>query len=163
MMDLPVVPDSYFQSISIVVHRYSKDIRRLSWKAQRLPGPRMLRAVLSRLLAGGIPSMRIKYVLAIFLLLTTPVYAQTGTTKNLTQLNTEINSQFPDQTIGAVTPYIFRQLQLDLAASSVLGQSYAGSPTMTGNWTFNPTSGNALTANITNGVSGQLFNFSRTL
>lgn len=69
--------------------------------------------------------MQIKATIAILFLLTTPAYAQTGTPKSLTQLNTEINSQFPDQLTGAITPYILRQLNLDMVASAVLGQSAA--------------------------------------
>ena len=64
--------------------------------------------------------MRIKYIIAALLLLTAPAYAQTGSVKTLTQLNTEINTQFPDNATGAITPFVFRQLQLDLAASGVL-------------------------------------------
>src|ERR1019366_8071045 len=61
----------------------------------------------------------------ILLLLTAPAYAQTGTPLTATQLNTEINTKFPDQNLGAITPYILRQFNLDLVASSVLGQSTA--------------------------------------
>jgi len=49
-----------------------------------------------------------------------PAYAQTGTLQTATQLNTEINSKFSDQNIGAITPYILRQFNLDMVASSVL-------------------------------------------
>ena len=61
--------------------------------------------------------MRIKSIISILLLLTAPAYAQTGTAKNLTQLNTEVNSQLPDQNVGTITPYVLRQLELDFAAS----------------------------------------------
>ena len=61
--------------------------------------------------------MQIRFILIAFMLLTAPAYAQTGTAKNLTQLNTEINSQFPDQNVGTITPYVLRQLELDFAAS----------------------------------------------
>src|ERR1017187_1072034 len=65
-------------------------------------------------------SMRRRIFLALALLaLISPAHAQTGTTQTATQLNTEINSKFPDQTVGAITPYIFRQLTLDMVASSV--------------------------------------------
>jgi hypothetical protein len=65
--------------------------------------------------------MRIKYFALIVALLlgVVPACAQTGTNQTAAQLNTEINSKFPDQNVGAITPFIFRQLTLDMVASSV--------------------------------------------
>jgi hypothetical protein len=47
----------------------------------------------------------------------TLAYAQTGTPKSIIQLNGETNSSFPDQSSGAITPYILRQQQLDVIAT----------------------------------------------
>lgn len=61
---------------------------------------------------------KIAAFLALLLALTTPTFAQTGSQKTVTQLNTEVNSQFADQVIGAITPFVMRQMLLDLVASS---------------------------------------------
>lgn len=44
--------------------------------------------------------------------------AQTGTAKTPAQLNTEINSLFPDNTVGTITPNAMRQVVLDMVASA---------------------------------------------
>ena len=102
--------------------------------------------------------MRIKYIIPALLLLTTPAYAQTGTVKTITQLNTEINTQFPDNLTGAITPFIFRQLQLDLTASAVLLQSLASvlaSPPAIGG--IAPNTGAFTTLSASSTVSGAGF------
>lgn len=45
-------------------------------------------------------------------------YAQTGSQKTAAALNTEINSSFPDNTSGLITPAVLRQVILDMVASS---------------------------------------------
>ena len=65
--------------------------------------------------------MLAKYVLAVFFLLATSIGAapQTGSQKSAAQLNSEINSLFPDNTSGLITPFSLRQTTLDMVASSV--------------------------------------------
>jgi hypothetical protein len=53
----------------------------------------------------------------IFFFSVTLAYAQTGTPRSIIQLNGETNSSFPDQSAGAITPYILRQQQLDVIAT----------------------------------------------
>jgi hypothetical protein len=65
--------------------------------------------------------MRIKTIiaaLAVTLALSAPVCAQTGSSKTVTALNNEVNSLFPDQNTGAITPFDARQTFLDIIASS---------------------------------------------
>jgi len=55
--------------------------------------------------------------LALLLILTASASAQTGSQKTTTQLNTEINTLFPDNTTGIITPNALRQVTLDQVAS----------------------------------------------
>ncbi len=52
------------------------------------------------------------------LLSVTAAFAQTGSPKTTGALNTEINSNFPDNTTGAITPAIARQTTLDMVFSA---------------------------------------------
>lgn len=52
-------------------------------------------------------------------LLSTGALAQTGSNKTPTVINAEINSLFPDNTTGAITPNGLRQVTLDVVASSL--------------------------------------------
>jgi len=65
--------------------------------------------------------------------LAAPAFAQTGSQKTTAQLITEVNANFPDQTIGAITPALARQTYLDFLASLA---STAGPNTSTGLQTF---------------------------
>lgn len=59
----------------------------------------------------------------VFFLLLLPICAsaQTGSRKTPTQLNTEVNTLFPDNTAGQITPFDLRQVTLDVIAGSVSG------------------------------------------
>ncbi len=52
------------------------------------------------------------------LLSVTAALAQTGSPKTTGSLNTEINTNFPDNTSGAITPAIARQTTLDMVFSA---------------------------------------------
>jgi hypothetical protein len=58
-------------------------------------------------------------------------YGQTGTTKVPSVLNAEVNSLFPDQNAGQITPFNARQTLLDLVASSA-NLATTGSQTFSG-------------------------------
>ena len=63
-----------------------------------------------------------RFIAAVALLCAiTSAHAQTGSPKTSAQLNTEINTLFPDQVTGQITPFDLRQVTLDQVASSVLG------------------------------------------
>lgn len=65
--------------------------------------------------------MRIKAIIPTLLALALGVCAataQTGSSKSTTVLNTEVNSLFPDQNAGAITPFNARQTLLDIIASN---------------------------------------------
>jgi len=65
--------------------------------------------------------MRLRAILAALLLLvSSQAFPQSGSVKSQFQLNNEINSLFPDQTTGAITPYVARQTFLDMVASSAI-------------------------------------------
>jgi len=53
----------------------------------------------------------------ICLLMVGPAFAQTGSPKTPTALNTEINSLFADNTTGLITPFDVRQVALDQVSS----------------------------------------------
>lgn len=58
-----------------------------------------------------------RWIFLFLVLLVTPAVAQTGSAKTNSQLNTEINSSFPDNTNGLITPFALRQFTLDSVAS----------------------------------------------
>ena len=65
--------------------------------------------------------MRLKAIIAALLILvSSQAFAQSGSVKSQFQLNNEINSLFPDQTTGVITPYVARQTFLDMVASSAI-------------------------------------------
>ena len=51
------------------------------------------------------------------LMIAPPSFAQTGSAKSSTVLNSEVNSLWPDQNVGAITPFSARQTLLDIIAS----------------------------------------------
>lgn len=62
----------------------------------------------------------IKHLIALLVALAVlPAHAQTGTQKTAAQLTSEINTTCPDNTVMTCTPLIFRQIVLDLVASSL--------------------------------------------
>lgn len=52
------------------------------------------------------------------LLAITPAYAQTGSPQTKPALTTEINTNFPDNTLGLITPALLRQTTLDMMTSA---------------------------------------------
>ncbi len=72
-----------------------------------------------------------KLLVLLFCLLASPALAQTGSAKSAATLNTEVNTLWPDNTSGTITPFNARQTLLDLVASYF---NTAGlTPTGTGN------------------------------
>lgn len=63
---------------------------------------------------------RILAALSMLCVFFSPAQAQTGSQKTPAQLNAEINSLFPDQNHGAITPFNLRLVTLDQVASSVI-------------------------------------------
>jgi len=65
--------------------------------------------------------MRTKLILFLCLAFAwiTPAYAQTGSSKSVSVLNSEVNSLWPDNTVGTITPFNARQTLLDIIASSL--------------------------------------------
>lgn len=90
---------------------------------------------------------RILAALGILLALAMPAYAQTGSSQTPTQLNTEVNTNFPNNTTGLITPAVVRQMLLDMIASS---PNLTTGGTLTGNLTINPTTGTTIQALTTN-------------
>lgn len=58
-----------------------------------------------------------RIIAAAVLLWASPCLAQTGSVKTPSQLNTEINSTYPDNNSNAITPFVLRQVSLDQVAS----------------------------------------------
>lgn len=67
--------------------------------------------------------------------------AQTGSSKSTTTLNSEVNTLWPDQTTGAITPFNARQTLLDLIASYANLLSLPATPFATGSSTGNTLTG----------------------
>lgn len=90
--------------------------------------------------------------------------AQTGSSKTIPQLTTEINSSFPDQSVGGITPAILRQVTLDMINSGINGSSVTSGFQLTKNWTisgpFGPTSPNLYANSITAGITNASTNVS---
>lgn len=62
--------------------------------------------------------MILRRIIAAFVLLWAfPCLAQTGSVKTPAQLNAEINQTYPDNGVGAITPFGLRQVSLDQVAS----------------------------------------------
>src|ERR1700722_6195242 len=71
--------------------------------------------------------------LALFGSLLNPAQAQTGSPKTPTALNTEINTNFPDNTTQLITPAIVRQMLLDGVSSWLNSQGLGGDCTSADN------------------------------
>lgn len=70
---------------------------------------------------GGIAASLALAIIA--LMVVAPAFAQTGSAKSVTTLNSEVNNLFPDQNTGAITPFNARQTFLDIIASGAFGTS----------------------------------------
>lgn len=73
----------------------------------------------SGLITPGHLVRAITVVLTVFYFVVAPACAQTGTGKTPAQLNAEVNSLWPDNTSGLITPFNARQTLLDIIASGV--------------------------------------------
>jgi len=63
-----------------------------------------------------------RFIVALFLVfMPHMVLAQTGSNKTTTQLNAEVNSLWPDNSSGLITPFNSRQTLLDIIASTASG------------------------------------------
>jgi hypothetical protein len=71
-------------------------------------------------------TMRTFMVIAAALVVGHAAYAQTGTNKSPADLNNEVFSLFPDNTIHLITPYNARQMLLDVIASFTNGGTSGG-------------------------------------
>lgn len=85
------------------------------------------------------------------------VFAQTGSSKTPTVLNAEVNSLFPDQVTGGVTPFDARQTLLDIIAS----YPNLNATVPAGTILCNPISGTAAIQNCTGGQVEHLLLFTQ--
>lgn len=69
---------------------------------------------------------RLVAAIALICIAIVPASAQTGSAKTVGALNTEVNSLFPDNTAGAITPFDLRQVTLDIIASYINGTTFTG-------------------------------------
>lgn len=58
-----------------------------------------------------------KRFVLLLMLLCSPAFGQTGSSKSVSTLNTEVNTLWPDNTTGLITPFNARQTLLDIIAS----------------------------------------------
>lgn len=83
----------------------------------------------------------------------TASFAQTGSSKSTTSLNSEVNTLWPDQTAGSITPFDARQTLLDIISSY---PNLLSGATVTGQVTFTSVLGTVTTQ------SGTTYTFAST-